>query len=91
LGPPDYLAIAERFHTVFLEDAPRLTADKRNEARRLVILIDELYQASAKLVVLAAAEPGALYVKGDGAFEFERTASRLEEMRSQSYLDRARD
>ncbi|HUO21980.1 MAG TPA: cell division protein ZapE [Caulobacteraceae bacterium] len=91
LGPQDYLAIAERFHTVFLEDLPRLTADKRNEARRLVILIDELYEASAKLVALAEAQPEALYVQGDGAFEFERTVSRLEEMRSQSYLEKTRD
>jgi cell division protein ZapE len=91
LGPQDYLAIAQRFHTVFLQDVPRLTADKRNEARRLVVLIDELYEASAKLVVLAAAEPDDLYPAGDGAFEFERTASRLQEMRSQGYLEKARE
>jgi cell division protein ZapE len=91
LGPPDYLAIAERFHTVFLEDLPRLTTDRRNEARRLVTLIDSLYEAEAKLVVLAAAEPDDLYPAGDGAFEFERTASRLQEMRSAAYLEKVRD
>ena len=91
LGPQDYLAIAEQFHTVFLEDVPRLTVDKRNEARRLVTLIDALYEASAKLIVLAQAEPDSLYPAGDGAFEFERTASRLHEMRSQAYLEKARD
>ena len=62
-----------------------------NEARRLVMLIDELYEASAKLIVLAAAEPDDLYPAGDGAFEFERTASRLQEMRSQGYLEKARE
>jgi cell division protein ZapE len=91
LGPQDYLAIAQRFHTLFLEDVPRLSTDKRNEARRLVVLIDELYEASVKLIVLAAAEPDDLYPSGDGAFEFERTASRLQEMRSQGYLEKARD
>jgi cell division protein ZapE len=91
LGPQDYLAVAQRFHTLFLEGLPRLTVDKRNEARRLVMLIDELYEASAKLIVLAAAEPDDLYPAGDGAFEFERTASRLQEMRSQGYLEKARE
>lgn len=91
LGPQDYLAVAERFHTLFLEDVPRLTVDKRNEARRFVTLIDTLYEANAKLVVLAEAEPEELYPAGDGAFEFERTASRLQEMRSKAYLEKARD
>jgi cell division protein ZapE len=86
LGPNDYVALAERFHTVFLEDVPKLTPARREEARRFVILIDALYEARAKLIVLAEAEPGKLYPKGDGAFEFERTASRLQEMRSADWL-----
>jgi cell division protein ZapE len=90
LGPQDYLAIAGRFHTVFLEAIPILNAERRNEARRLVDLIDALYEADARLVVLAAAEPDSLYPAGDGAFEFERTASRLHEMRSAAWLEKAR-
>jgi cell division protein ZapE len=86
LGPNDYVALAERFHTVFLEDVPKLTANRREEARRLVILIDALYEARARLIVLAEAEPAQLYPAGDGAFEFERTASRLQEMRSADWL-----
>jgi len=88
LGPQDYLAIAERFHTVFLEAIPVLGPERRNDARRLVTLIDTLYEAGARLVVSAAAEPGDLYPAGDGAFEFERTASRLQEMRSEAWLER---
>ena len=91
LGPQDYLAIAQRFHTLFLEGIPILGPERRNEARRLVDLIDALYEAGARLVVLAAAEPDDLYPQGDGAFEFERTASRLHEMRSADWLDNARD
>jgi cell division protein ZapE len=87
LGPNDYVAIAERFHTVFLQDLPKLTANRREEARRFVILIDALYEAHVRLIVLAEAEPAALYPQGDGAFEFERTASRLQEMRSADWLD----
>ncbi|MFZ5719939.1 MAG: cell division protein ZapE [Pseudomonadota bacterium] len=86
LGPNDYLAVAERFQTLFLEGLPRLDPSRREEARRLVILIDALYEAKTQLVVLAEAEPTKLYPEGDGAFEFERTASRLQEMRSADWL-----
>ena len=86
LGAQDYLAITGRFHTLFLEDVPRLGPDKRNEARRLVWLVDALYEARTRLVVLAEAEPSALYPAGDGSFEFERTASRLEEMRAADWM-----
>ena len=90
LGAQDYLALARRFHTVFLEDVPSLGPDSRNEAARFVTLIDALYEAKAKLAVLAQAEPDALYPAGDGAFEFARTASRLQEMRSADYLEQVR-
>ena len=85
LGPQDYLAVAARFETVFLEAIPVLSPDRRNEAARFVTLIDALYEGKVKLVALAAAEPAALYPAGDGAFEFQRTASRLEEMRSEGW------
>ena len=87
LGPNDYLALAEAFHTVFIEDVPRLTPARREEARRFVTLIDALYEARTRTIVLAEAEPFKLYPQGDGAFEFERTASRLQEMRSASWLE----
>ena len=89
LGPNDYVALAARFHTVFLEDVPRLAANRREEARRFVILIDALYEAHARLIVLAEGQPAELYPAGDGSFEFERTASRLEEMRSADWLAEA--
>ncbi|MBX9617266.1 MAG: AFG1 family ATPase [Caulobacteraceae bacterium] len=89
LGPQDYLAMAERFHTLFLEDVPLLTPDRRQAARRFVTLIDALYEARTRLVAIAAGSPELLYPAGDGAFEFERTVSRLNEMSSQSWLDQA--
>ena len=82
----DYLTIAANFHTVILRGIPKLDSDKRNEAARFVALIDALYEAKVKLVASAAAEPETLYPEGDGAFEFERTVSRLHEMRSTDYL-----
>jgi len=85
LGPEDYLAIAARFHTVFIEGVPRLGPEKRNEAKRFGTLIDSLYEARIRTVVLAAGEPESLYPAGDQSFEFERAASRLREMRSEGW------
>ena len=87
LGPQDYLAMAERFHTLFLDAVPVLDSAHHHEAKRFVTLIDALYEARTRLVVLAGAEPEALYQAGIGAFEFERTASRLREMASASWLE----
>ena len=82
LGAADYLALAERYDAVFLDAIPQLSRAKNNEAKRFVTLIDALYEARARLVCSAAAEPDDLYIEGAGAFEFARTASRLDEMRS---------
>lgn len=86
LGAADYEAVAQEFTTVFMDDVPLLTPEKRNEAKRFVTLIDTLYEHKTKLVCSAAAAPDALYPKGDGSFEFARTASRLMEMQSETYL-----
>ena len=85
-GAADYLAIARHFHTMILVGIPKLGPENRNEAARFVTLIDALYEHKVKLLAAADAEPQELYVAGDGAFEFERTASRLLEMQSADYL-----
>lgn len=89
LWAEDYRAIAATFHTILLQDIPTLSPAKRNEAARFVALIDTLYEAKVKLVASAAAEPEKLYPEGDGSFEFQRTASRLHEMRSIEYMAEA--
>ncbi|TPG13274.1 AFG1 family ATPase [Sphingomonas koreensis] len=85
-GAADYLAVARRFHTVILVGIPKMGPDNRNEAARFVALIDALYEHKVKLLAAAEAEPADLYPAGDGSFEFARTVSRLEEMRSETYL-----
>jgi cell division protein ZapE len=85
-GAADYLAIARRYHSVILVGIPVMGPEKRNEAARFVTLIDALYEHKVKLLAAADATPEALYPAGDGAFEFERTASRLIEMQSAEYL-----
>jgi cell division protein ZapE len=87
-GAPDYLAIARTFHTVIIVGIPRLGPENRNEAARFVTLIDTLYEHGVKLLATAGASPEQLYLTGDGAFEFERTVSRLMEMQSADYLAR---
>ena len=86
LGAPDYLAIAKTYHTVILSGIPMLPPARRNEAKRLVTLIDALYEHRVKMVVSADAQPDALSPDGDTAFAFERTASRLIEMQSEEYM-----
>lgn len=86
LGPADYLMVAETFHTVMIDRAPLLTPDKRDQAKRFVTLIDALYEIKTKLVMSAAVEAANLYPEGDFAFEFQRTVSRLFEMRGHAYL-----
>ncbi len=85
-GAADYLAIARRYHTVIIVGIPVMGPEMRNEAARFVTLIDALYEHRVKLLAAADAEPERLYQAGDGSFEFLRTVSRLEEMRSAEYL-----
>ncbi|MFC4170814.1 cell division protein ZapE [Microvirga sp. GCM10011540] len=88
LGAADYLTIANEFHTVILEDIPRMGLERRNEAKRFITLIDALYDAHVKLLASAEAEAPDLYKAETGreVFEFDRTVSRLIEMRSEEYL-----
>ncbi len=86
LGPSDYIAIAGRFHTVLIDHIPQMGPEKSNEARRLTLLIDTLYDRRIKVICSAATRPELLYVSGDSAASFRRTASRLLEMQSVDYL-----
>jgi cell division protein ZapE len=89
-GAADYLALARDFHTLLLERIPVMGEAERNEAKRFITLIDALYDRNVKLLASADAEPTGLYraTEGREAFEFDRTASRLIEMRSADYLAR---
>jgi cell division protein ZapE len=86
LGTLDYLALARAFHTVLIDDIPVLGPARREVARRFVNLVDTLYDNRVGIAASAAAEPAGLYPEGDIHFLFERTVSRLIEMRSQGYL-----
>ena len=85
-GPADYLALVDNFHTFVVEGIPKLTRARRDAAKRFNIFIDTLYEAHGNLVCSAEVVPLELYTEGDGAFEFQRTVSRLIEMQSEGYI-----
>ena len=87
LGPGDYLAVATNFHTLVLDGIPRLSPDNYDVARRFINLIDTLYDQRVKLIASADATPDQLYRRGENAKMFERTASRLDEMQSEDWLE----
>lgn len=89
LGARDFLAIAGRFSTIFIDRVPVLGEGRRNEAKRFILLIDTLYDHHTRLVVSAEAAPSELYTakRGVEVFEFERTASRLIEIQSRDWLE----
>jgi cell division protein ZapE len=90
LGARDYLAIADRFDTIFIDHVPVLDQARRNPAKRFILLVDTLYDRRMRVVLSAAAAPGKLYAGRAGvteAFEFDRTVSRLIEMQSREWLD----
>jgi cell division protein ZapE len=86
LGAADYIELAQEFSTLIISGIPKMTRENRNEAKRFVTLIDELYEHKVKLICTAETAPQELYTDGDGSFEFERTVSRLIEMQSNKYL-----
>jgi cell division protein ZapE len=90
LAAADYLAVARAYHTLLVDRIPQMDETMRDPARRFVLLIDTLYDETVKLVCSAAVPPDRLYVAGDGAEAFRRTVSRLIEMQSREYLERAR-
>lgn len=88
LGASDYQRLALSYHTFIVENVPVMDLPQRNAAKRFINLIDTFYNNRNKLIVSAAAEPDGLYVAKTGteSFEFQRTVSRLVEMRSQEWL-----
>jgi len=86
LGAGDYLELSRRFPVVMIDNIPTLSSSARDQAKRFVTLIDALYEAKTLLICSADCPPQSLYPEGDGAFEFQRTVSRLIEMQSESYI-----
>jgi cell division protein ZapE len=85
-GAADYVEIALCHHTVLIGNIPSLDDGDNDRAKRLILLVDTLYDRRVKLIVSADALPTDLYTGQLLAAQFARTASRLEEMQSHAYL-----
>ena len=85
-GAVDYVEMAREYHTVLIEQIPLLGRDKEDAARRFINLVDEFYDRNVKLIATGARAPEALYDGSRLRFEFDRTVSRLQEMRTEEYL-----
>jgi cell division protein ZapE len=87
-GAADYLTLATHFHTLLLESVPRFTPERRNEGKRFITLVDELYEHRSLLAMTAEAPIESLAASDDIEFEYRRTHSRLVEMQSDGYRER---
>lgn len=85
-GTDDYIELARSFHTILISDVPVFRPDLEDQARRFIALVDEFYDRKVKVALSAAAALEALYAGKRLTFEFQRTASRLQEMQSRAYL-----
>ena len=83
----DYLYLSEHYEMIFVSGIEKLSQTERAEARRLTWLIDVMYDYRVKFCATCDVPVGEIYVEGDFAKEFVRTASRLTEMQSQEYLN----
>ncbi|GAT78632.1 ATPase n2B [Ehrlichia ruminantium] len=86
----DYQEIVRNFSVIFIAGVPIFNFYNHNEMKRFTILVDELYESKTRIFCSLAAEPQSLYYLCDVPIDFQRTISRLMEMRSKSYYDTAR-
>ncbi len=84
----DYIEIAREYQSVIVSNVPLLDEAMDDEARRFIALVDEFYDRNVNLIVSAAAPATGLYRGERLRAPFERTVSRLIEMRSAEYLAR---
>jgi protein AFG1 len=94
MGAADYLQIGQHFHTVFVDKIPVLTMNELNWVRRFITFVDSMYESNVALILHAKTDKAELFVRPSGdethdeVFAFDRTLSRLEEMSSQTYLQK---
>jgi cell division protein ZapE len=64
---------------------PKLTNEDINEAKRFTLFIDEIYENKVALIITAKTKISEIYNNGIGSEAFKRTASRLQEIKSDNY------
>ena len=91
LGPADYIALCKHFRIIIIIDVPALSTENNNEVARFINLVDEIYEHSILLILSSAAELSQVHASGNMAFRFKRTLSRLIEMQSEEYINKAKN
>lgn len=91
LGPADYIALATNFRVIFVENIPQILPEQNNEISRFINLIDELYEHAILLVLTSEVAIEEIYRDGRLSFQFRRTLSRLQEMKSEEYIRRVKN
>ncbi|PSC70423.1 lactation elevated 1 isoform X1 [Micractinium conductrix] len=87
LGAADYMALARSFHTIFLGGIPSFSMQVRDQARRFITLIDELYNHRTRLVCSAATAPDQLFA---GAGTGEEPIIDLESLQFETAVEGSR-
>ena len=87
-GPADYIELARQFQTVLIANVPVMGDMENDMAKRFMTMIDEFYDRNVKVIITAEANPEVLYRGKQLSAPFQRTLSRLEEMRTCDYLAR---
>lgn len=90
-SPMDYIQIANQFDTLIIANIPLLHKDDDSAAQRLINLIDTAYDYHVKLLFSGAAAPDTLYQGNQLTMPFQRAASRIWEMSTESYLTAKRE
>ena len=88
LGAPDFVALSENYSTIFLSEMTQLR--RREEARRLVVLIDTLYDHQVRLFCGSECKPSEIFqvvmkhedCKLEEKLAYARATSRLKQMTS---------
>lgn len=83
----DYLELVKTYQVFFISGVPQFRVQDVSSLVLWMYLIDVLYDARAKLVILSDVALEKLYLEGPLVNGFNRTLSRMREMQSQWYWD----
>lgn len=89
IGYADYVNICEVFKIVIVEKVRKIAADETNIAIRFINFVDNIYFNKVLLFMEIECDLKEIYLAGSKLGEFKRTLSRLNEINSKQYLEKA--
>ncbi len=82
----DFKKICKYFNLIFLRNLQEFDYEDKNEARRFMLFIDEIYENKTALIILANKEIDKIYKNDKDKKLNLRTISRLNEIKSDHYF-----